>query len=117
MRHHNHNRKFGRPKNQRTALVRSLAISLVRHGRIETTLAKAKELRPYIEKIVTRSKKDTLAGRRIVASRLGNQPTVSKKLFTDIGPKYKERAGGYTRILKLGSRKSDSAEMAIIEFV
>jgi len=117
MRHHNKNRKFGRTKNQRKALISGLAISIVKHGKIKTTLAKAKELRPYIEKIVTRSKKDTLASRRLVSSKLGNQPSISNKLFTDIGPKYKERAGGYTRIVKLAPRKSDASPMAIIEFV
>jgi large subunit ribosomal protein L17 len=117
MRHGNHNRKFGRPKNQRVALMRSLALSLIKHGRIETTLAKSKELRPYIEQIVTRAKNDTLGSRRLVAGRLGNQPTAAKKLFADIGPKYKERNGGYTRIMKLPPRKSDASPMAIIEFV
>ena len=117
MRHHNKNRKFGRSKNQRTALMKGLALSLIKHGRIETTLAKAKELRPYVEKMITRSKSDTLAGRRIIAARLGNQKEATTKLFVEIGPKYKERPGRYTRIIKLAPRKTDGSPMAIIEFV
>ena len=117
MRHHNKNRKFGRTKNQRKALISGLAISLVKYSKIKTTLAKAKELRPYIEKIVTKSKNDSVATRRLVSSKLGNQPRITSKLFKDIGPKYMERKGGYTRIVKLAPRKSDASPMAIIEFV
>jgi large subunit ribosomal protein L17 len=117
MRHHNKNRKFGRTKNQRVALIKGLALSLIKHERIETTLAKAKELRPYVEKLVTRAKVDTLASRRITSARLGNQATATTKLYKDLGPKYKTRPGGYTRIVKLAPRKSDASPMAIIEFV
>lgn len=117
MKHHKSIRKFGRKRNVRNALIRSLAISLVRHGKIETTEAKAKELRPYIESLVTKAKVDTVANRRLVASRLINQENETKKLFTDIATKYKDTQGGYTRIIKLGSRLSDAAPMAIIEFV
>jgi large subunit ribosomal protein L17 len=117
MKHHKSIRKFGRKRNVRNALVRSLAISLVRHGRIQTTEAKAKELRPYIESLVTKAKVDTVANRRLVASRLINQADETKKLFAEIAPKYKETQGGYTRITKLGARLSDAAPMAIIEFV
>lgn len=117
MKHHKAIRKFGRKRNVRNALVRSLAISLVRHGRIQTTEAKAKELRPYIESLVTKAKVDTVANRRLVASRLINQADETKKLFAEIAPKYKETQGGYTRITKLGARLSDAAPMAIIEFV
>jgi len=117
MRHHNNNRKFGRNKNQRVALLRSLALNLIIRSKIKTTLAKAKELRPYIEKLITHARTDTIAKRRLVASRLGNSDKEVKKLFNNIAPVYKDRKGGYTRILKLGVRKSDSAEMAYIEFI
>lgn len=117
MRHHNSKRKFGRERNVRKALMNSLALNLIIREKIKTTLPKAKELRPFIEKLVTLAKKDTLSSRRIVVSRLSNRTPEVKKLFTKIAPKYADRRGGYTRILKLGARKSDSAEMAQIEFV
>lgn len=118
MRHHNTNRKFGRSKTQRKALLNSLAFNLITRGKIKTTLAKAKELRPMIEKLVTRAKVGTPAGRRIVLSKLGGNHTREvKKLFDVIAPNYTDKKGGYTRVLKLGVRKSDSAEMAVIEFV
>lgn len=116
MRHGNANRKFGRETGQRRALLRSLAESLIKQGRIETTEAKAKELRPYVEKLVTMARKGTLASRRLVISRLGTEPRAEKLLAT-IGPRYAERPGGYTRITKLPPRKSDGSKMAIIEFV
>jgi large subunit ribosomal protein L17 len=99
MRHNNKGRAFNRPDNQRAALVRSLARSLILEERISTTEAKAKELRPFIEKLVTRSKADTVANRRLVASRLGS-PEAVKKLFATLAPRYEGRAGGYTRIVK-----------------
>ncbi len=117
MRHHSNKRKFGRSKNQREALLESLAVNFIVRGKMRTTLAKAKELRPFIEKLITRAKKDTLANRRLVSARLGNKPTETKKLFEKIAVTYKERQGGYTRIVKLNPRKSDGAEMAIIELV
>jgi len=117
MRHHNKNRKFGRERNQRRALLRSLALSLIIRKKIKITEAKAKELRPYIEKIVTQARTNTLNSRRIILSRLFNQDKEVKKLFDEIAPKYKDHKGGYTRIIKLPPRKSDSAKMAIIEFV
>jgi len=116
MRHHDHNRKFGRKSNQRRALLRSLAGNLIVRGKIKTTEAKAKELRPYIEKLVTKSKKGTLSARRLVTSRLG-VPSRAKKLIDEIAPKYTERKGGYTRVVKAGSRFGDASKMAIIEFV
>lgn len=116
MRHHNTKRTLGRTRNQHKALMRSLACNLIVRSRIKTTLAKAKELQPFIEKLITRAKNNSVANRRIVASRI-HQAKEVKKLFDNIAPQYKERSGGYTRILKLGQRKSDSAEMAIIEFV
>lgn len=117
MRHHNKNRKFGRKANIRDALIKSLALSLIIHGRIKTTEAKAKELRPFIEKIVTRGKSPDLSARRIITSRLLNRSPESKKLIEEIAPKYKDRAGGYTRIIKLSRRAGDASPMAYIEFV
>lgn len=117
MKHHNANRKFGRVRNQRTALLRSLAFALLRDEKIQTTEAKAKELRPYIEKMITRGKKDTLANRRLIEQELNGQQKLIGKLFTDIGPRYKERAGGYTRITKLGGYVSDGRSRALIELV
>jgi large subunit ribosomal protein L17 len=117
MKHHKGHRKFGREKNQRVAFIRGLLINLIRHGRIETTLARAKEIRPHVEKLVTLAKEDTVTRRRLVASRLINQADETAKLFDDYAPKYKDVAGGYTRILKLPMRISDGAEKAIIEFV
>jgi len=115
MRHHNANRKFGRKRNQRKALMSSLAHSLALKGKIKTTEAKAKELRPYMEKLVTLGKKETLASRRLIESRVGAM--AAKKIVLDISPVYKERAGGYTRITKMVQRKTDGAPMAVIEFV
>ncbi|MEA1929393.1 MAG: 50S ribosomal protein L17 [Patescibacteria group bacterium] len=116
MRHHDQNRKFGRKAGQRTALMRSLAEALITHGRIQTTEAKAKSLRPFVERLVTKAKPGTLSARRLVISELGT-PARAKKLVDEIAPKYVERAGGYTRIVKLPPRKSDSSKMAVIEFV
>jgi large subunit ribosomal protein L17 len=116
MKHHDKRRKLGRKSNIRLALLRSLACSLIRDGKIKTTEAKAKELRPFIEKIVTQAKEDSVAKRRMVLSRLGNK-TQTKNLFENIAPKYAKRSGGYTRIVKLPIRKSDASKMALIEFV
>lgn len=96
-------------------LLRGLCRSLVEHERIKTTEAKAKKLRPVVEKMITRARQDTLANRRQIARHLDNKNT--KKLFSVIAPRYRGRKGGYTRIIKLGPRKSDSAREAIIEFV
>lgn len=117
MKHHKAFRKFGREKNQRKAFVRGLLVNLIRHGKIETTLARAKEIRPFVEKLVTLAKEDTVSRRRLVASRLMNQADETAKLFTEYAPKFKEVTGGYTRILKLPTRLSDGAEKAVIEFV
>jgi len=116
MRHHNANRKFGRTRDQRAALLKSLALALVTHEKIETTEAKAKELRPFIEKMVTRALKGDQAAQRLLVARLGS-PSGAKKLIDEIAPRYKERSGGYTRVTKIGSRASDASRMAIIEFV
>jgi large subunit ribosomal protein L17 len=115
MRHHNANRKFGRKATQRKALLRSLAYSLVIKEKIKTTEPKAKELRPFIEKLITFGKKDTLASRRILDTRVGR--IAGKKIALTLSPKYKSTKGGYTRITKLIRRSSDGSPMAIIEFV
>ncbi len=115
MRHGNVNRKFGREKNQRNALLKSLARSLVLKGKMTTSLAKAKEIRPLVEKLVTRGKQGTLASRRMLVSQLGDERTASKLIKTAAG--YADRTGGYLRIVKMGPRKGDAAEMAVIEFM
>ncbi|MCC6199102.1 50S ribosomal protein L17 [Candidatus Nomurabacteria bacterium] len=117
MRHHNANRTFGRSKNQRSALMKGLVLSLISHEKIETTEAKAKELRPKIEKMVTRAKKPTLAGKRLLLSGLYHNEEAVQKLTEKIAPRYEDRAGGYTRITKLTPRKGDASPMAVIEFV
>ncbi len=117
MRHHHKGRTFGRAKDQREALIRSLARSLVIHERISTTEAKAKELRPFMEKLVTRAKADTVANRRIVSARI-HDAAATKKLFVAIGPRYKGRAGGYLRIVKRAVRgANDARKLAYIAFV
>ena len=115
MRHHNANKKFGRERGQRIALLKSLAHSLALKGKIKTTESKAKALRPFMEKLVTLGKKQTIASRRILKSRVGEM--AAKKIAEELALTYKERAGGYTRITKLGPRASDASPMAIIEFV
>ena len=117
MKHHKAIRKFGRETSERKAFVNGLVVNLIRNGRIETTLARAKEVRPHVERLVTLAKTDSVARRRLVSSRIMNQEVETKKLFGELAPKYKEVAGGYTRILKLPTRLSDGAEKAIIEFV
>jgi len=116
MKHHKAIRKFGRTKDVRNALIRSLALSLILRGKIKTTEAKAKELRPFIEKLVTRGRKGDIAARRIIESRLGGA-RATKKLVDEIAPRYKDRNGGYTRIIKISPRGGDASKMAIIEFV
>lgn len=115
MRHHNANRKLGREKGQRVALKRSLLRSLALKGRIQTTEARAKEIRPLMEKLVTRGKNPTLANRRVLISAVGDASAV-KKIITQ-AETHKERQGGYLRIVKLVQRKGDAAKMALIEFV
>ncbi len=97
--------------------MKGLVLSLIRHERITTTDARARELRPIIEKLVTKAKDNSVNSRRLVLSRLYNRHPETKKLFDELAPKYAERAGGYTRILKLPRRKGDAAAMALIEFV
>ena len=115
MRHHNANRKFGLKSNVRKALIRSLAVALVTKGKITTTTPKAKELRPFIEKLITKAKPGTLSAERLVMSRIGVR--AGAKLVKGIAPKYATVSGGYTRITHLPRRKSDGSEMAVIEFV
>ncbi len=116
MRHRKGTRKLGRNTNQRKALLKSLAISLFEHGRITTTLPKAKELRRVAERLITKAKKQDPAAHREVFSFLQHKEVV-KKLMNEYGPKYAERPGGYTRIIKRGQRFSDRAEIAYIEMV
>jgi len=117
MRHHQTGRKFNRVKKVRTALVRSLAKNLILREKMTTTEPKAKEIRPYVEKLVTKAKKDTLANRRLIIEKVGQDKKVLTKLFAELGPRFNERHGGYTRIVKLGRRLTDGSPMAIIEFV
>lgn len=116
MRHNKSGRTLGRDKQQREALMRNLAESLVLHGAITTTVSKAKELRTFIEPLVTKAGKNTLAARRQLIKALYTEKVV-QKLMDDIGPRYVDRPGGYTRITKIGYRKNDSAPVARIEFV
>jgi len=115
MRKRNKGRILSRPKNQREALLNTLATSLFLHGKIKTTEAKAKELRVVAEKMITRAKDNKISNRRILAKELSSKTV--KNLMDEIAPKYAERQGGYTRIIKMGPRKSDSARMVIIELV
>lgn len=117
MRHHDTNRKLKREVGPRRALLRSLMVNLITREAMTTTEAKAKEVRPLVEKLVTCAKNNTLTNRRLVVSRLGGQEKPMIKLFEEIAPKYMDRSGGYTRITKLGRRQGDASPMARIEFV
>lgn len=117
MRHHNSNRKFGRERKVRTALLRGLAVSLIRDKKIITTEARAKELRPFIEKIVTAARNATLSSRRNAITKLGGVSAAAKTLVDEIAPLYAKRAGGYTRVMKLAPRAGDASKMAVIEFI
>ena len=129
MRHRVGGRKLQRTGSHRIALFRNQSAALIKHEQIMTTLAKAKELRPYVEKLVTLAKKGGLANRRLAAARIysdrkdtekrqdGEKDAQLKKLFDVIGPRYENRNGGYIRIVRAGIRASDAAQMAIIEFV
>ena len=116
MRHRESGRKLNRNSSHRTALFRNMTVSLVRHEVIKTTVAKAKELRRVAEPLITLSKTDSVARRRLAFARLRDRPTVTK-LFNELGPRYKSRPGGYLRILKCGYRVGDRAPMAIVELV
>jgi large subunit ribosomal protein L17 len=117
MRHRVAGRKFGRNTNQRKALFRGLAVSLILNERITTTETKAKSIRPIVEKLVTMAREDTEHHRRLVRSRLGGNDVATRKLFESLGPRFEGQPGGYTRIYKLGARRGDAAPMALIEFV
>lgn len=117
MRHGKKNRKFGRKVNVRRGFIRSLAIAMLTYEKIKTTEARAKELRPYIEKLLTKAKVGDVAARRLIRARLGNQESLANKLVDEIAPRYENRNGGYTRITKMPQRKGDASPMAIIEFV
>ena len=110
------NRKLGRTSDQRRAMLRAMTTYLLENGQIKTTYARAKEVAPIAEKMITLAKKNNLAAYRQVLSYVTKED-VAKKLFDQIGPKYADRNGGYTRVLKLGPRRGDAAEMAIIQLV
>lgn len=116
MRHAKRHRKLGRTTAHRLALFRNQLSSLVIHGRIVTTLPKAKELRPVAERLITRGRSDTVHARRMVGRWVADRDLI-KKLFTEIAPRFADRPGGYTRIVKLGPRHGDGAEMAVLEFI
>lgn len=116
MRHRKSGRKLGRSKAQRRALFRVMVTDLLRHGAIRSTLAKCREAAPLAEKMVTHAKKGDLHHRRLAASFI-TDPAVLSKTFDEIGPNYEARDGGYTRIIKLGRRRGDDAEMAVLELV
>ena len=116
MRHKKSGRKLGRNSSHRKAMFRNMATSLVRHETIKTTLPKAKELRRVIEPLITLAKVDGVANRRLAFDRLRDKEAVGK-LFSDLGPRFKERPGGYLRILKMGPRPGDAAPMALVQLV
>jgi large subunit ribosomal protein L17 len=116
MRHRKKGRYFGRNSSHRKAMFKNMMVSLLKHELITTTVAKAKELRGYIEPMITLAKTDSVHNRRIAFSRLRDRDMV-QKLFNEIAPHFNQRPGGYTRVLKCGNRKGDAAPMAIIELV
>lgn len=116
MRHRKKGRQLSRTRSHKQATLRNMATSLFRHERIRTTEAKAKELRPFAERLITMSRRGDLASRRRVGRQVADGEVLAK-LFDDIGPRYRDREGGYTRILKLGARRGDGAELALIELV
>lgn len=116
MRHRKKGRQLSRTASHREAMLRNMAISLFRHGRIQTTTAKAKELRPFAERLITLARQGDLHSRRLAARKIHDKDVLFT-LFDAIGPRFAERPGGYTRVLKLGHRQGDGAEMALIELV
>ena len=116
MRHRESGRKLNRNSSHRKAMFQNMAVSLMHHEMIKTTLPKAKELRRVAEPLITMAKEDSVAKRRLAFARLRDRDAVTK-LFTELGPRYKERPGGYLRILKCGFRAGDNAPMAIVELV
>ena len=109
-------RTFGRNSSRRKALFKALAISLIEHEGIKTTLPKAKELRSFIEPLITLAKDDSVSNRRLAFTKIRNKSAVGK-LFSDLGPRFKDRPGGYSRIIKIGFRKGDAAPLAFIELL
>lgn len=116
MRHRKKGRNLSRTSSHKKATMRNMATALFRHERIETTTAKAKELRPYAERLITLARRGDLHARRLAARRIQDREVLGK-LFDDIAPRFDGRPGGYTRVLKLGHRKGDAADMALIELV
>jgi len=116
MRHRTHYKSFGRDQGAKKALVRGLVNSLVEHERVRTTLTKAKYIRSYVEKAITLGKKSTVHAHRVLASNYPNQDTCTK-IMKDLAPRFKDRPGGYTRVVKLAARPGDQVDMAFIEFV
>ena len=116
MRHRKKGRHFSRTAAHRRATLRNMATSLFVHERIETTTAKAKELRPFAERLITLARRGDLHARRLAGRSIGDRAALGK-LFDDLGPRFADRPGGYTRILKLGARRGDGADMALIELV
>jgi len=116
VRHKYSGRKLNRTSSHRTAMFKNMMASLIEHEEIKTTVPKAKELRGFVERLITISKNDTVAKRRIVFSRIRSKEAVAK-LFTELGPRFKQRPGGYLRILKCGYRTGDKAPMAIVQLV
>jgi large subunit ribosomal protein L17 len=116
VRHRNKGRQLSRTATHRKATLRNLATALFRHERIQTTTAKAKELRPYAERLITLARRGDVHARRLAGRKIADRQVLGK-LFDDIAPRYAERPGGYTRILKVGNRKGDAAEMSLIELV
>ena len=116
MRHKYSGRKLNRTSSHRTAMFKNMMTSLIEHEEIKTTLPKAKELRKFLERLITISKVDTVAKRRVVFSRIRSKDAVTK-LFSELGPRFKNRPGGYLRILKCGFRPGDKAPMAVIQLV
>jgi large subunit ribosomal protein L17 len=121
MRHRIGGRQFGLPSDQRQALLKGLLRSLIIYKRIETTETRAKDIRPLIEKLVTRAKEDSVHSRRIartyIGGHSGDDEDIVKELFTVIGPQFKDRNGGYTRMARVGTRRGDGAPLVIVEFV
>jgi large subunit ribosomal protein L17 len=116
VRHRKKGRKLSRTASHKKATMRNMATALFRHERIETTTAKAKELRPYAERLITLARRGDVHARRQAASKIQDREVLGK-LFDEIAPRYADRPGGYTRVLKLGARKGDAAEMSLIELV
>ncbi len=117
MRHQKTRHKLSRDSAHRKALVRNLCKEVIEHERIQTSQAKAKAVKPEIEKLITLAKRGDLHARRLALSALGQDKFIVHKLFVDVAPRYETRAGGYTRILKLGPRRSDATEMVFLELV